>query len=432
MDILEIRRAERCQEFELLDDEFTAGSTDVDRLRIAGVRGSVLRFLRGELGYRVEVLPPTRSLRLNSVDVQKRELRHGDRIEIGGVIIAFREAGKPWPVEPEPVRTGLDLKIGAIPTGAKRTTVPSSPRANTAPKAARTAERDESAARKERAPLRRRKTQPWLLWNALLVGGVLALILIRSLGSRGMQPNVQDLVSLAESQFSRAEYTAALQTLGSAEEKAPDAALRTRIGELRRKIEIAVARAADLPAARAAEADHREIQRFVDVNLGAGASRPAARELLRLTEAWSGRHGALAARHQEVDALRREVEAWRERFFSLAAPGEADRAEDVLFVADRCMRFERRRYSEAIAALDGYVNAHKGEPGTEAVARKLSFLREDGVRWLADHRAAIERMVQRGETARACGELRALLGGDLVPKDWLGDAAERLRALEGR
>lgn len=439
MDTLEIRRGERCQEFELLDAEFTVGSGDDDRLRIKapGITPCMLRFVRGEVGFRVESVESAATFRLNGVDVAKRELRHGDRIECGSVTIAYREEGKPWPVDPEPVRGGLDLKIGAIPTTGR--VAPAAPRrsrskAGAPPRAAsgRRGKREVTPERERetRKPLRRRTQRPWLLWNLLLVVGVLAFVLIRTFGTPGTNP-AGDLVDLAESQHRNLDHARALATLDAAEEKSPDAPLQARIRALRTKIQAEIQRLTDLPAIRAAVASGREIERFVEIHLAAGPSRPAARELIRLADAWRAEYGRTADRSEDVAASARSIDALRARSVAAAQLTEPDSATDVLFSAERLLRFERRRYVEAFGILEAWLAANPDSaPDRETVRARLDQMPAEGVPWFAARRAAIERMVDRKEFERAITELRAYVAGELVPADWLGDTADRLRQLE--
>lgn len=429
MDILEIRRGERCQVFELLDDEFTIGCGDGDRLRVLerGVGPHELRVTRGESGFRVRPDRDGARLVVNGVATKQRELRHGDRLALGGVTIAFREEGKPWPVEPEPVTDGLDLKIGPIaavaPTRAK-------PRAG--PHEARgPAPRDATLAARARA---RSAAPRWLWWNLLLVGGVLALLWVRSVVNAPREPNAGDLVHLAESQHRSLDHEAALATLALAEERFPADPLRPRIEELRRTIRAAMERALDRPAIRRAQFDRDELARVIAFHLAKGPHRPAARELHRLATAWLRNHAELAARSAEVDAMKREVEGWIATHGPAAALGEPDRVEDVVFAAERRLRFELRRYVEAIAILEtwlGGAGATAAEADRRRVRELLAAWRTEGPVWVAGRRATIERMIEAGQRDRAREELATLVEGGLVPTEWLGDAAARLAALRG-
>lgn len=435
MNTLEIRRGERCQVFDLLDAEFTAGCGDNDALRLTGegVGPHQLRFVRTELGYRVEPGRDGAALVVNGVAVARRELRHGDRLAIGPLTIAYREDGKPWPVDPEPVSGGLDLKIA--PIAAKKPSLHGGGAASRAAEGARrahTAVGEGGAAR--RAAKRGGAGKPWILWNLLLVIAVVAFLVIRSLlASRG-EHDARDLVTLAESQHRALDHESALATLALALERFPADPLRPRIVELQRAVRIAMQLRLDLPLIRAAESARIEIDRVVLYYLAKEPNRPAAREVVRLADAWLAAHGALADRSPEVAELKRLVTGARETWSKHAGLGEPDTADDVLFVAERKLRFERRRYLDAFALLDAWLAG----PGASASAADQTRVRtrkqemhDDGPRWIVERRAAIERMLQLGQRDRAREELEALVEDKLVPAEWLGDAAEKLRALRG-
>jgi tetratricopeptide (TPR) repeat protein len=456
MDTLEIQRGARVVVFELLDAEFSIGDGPADSLVVSGVGPAALRVSSTPRGRRVEGA----GLVVNGKPVERRELRHGDRIEIGGVTIAYREADKPWPVEPEPIGAGLDLRIDPIPAkrtaNSARSAAPSTgkARAVAAPTGGRAqpvppvrasapvakgrgrAEREERtdadhgdrAGRRDR---RRSSGSPWLLWNLILVVAVVGFVLMRSMISGKIERDARDLLTLAHSQYRSGDASAALATLGLALERDPDGETRSRIAALRKQIEDAAKLAADAPLVAAAERDHREIERFLEINLAVDPSRAAAREFLRLCDAWLTNHARIADRNADVDRWRSGVKEARRRFEALAAMDTPDTAADVLFVASRCLRFEVRDYRRAIVALESWLqSADADSDGANAVRTELQSLREKGPSWLAEHRAKIERMVDRGETQRAIMELKRLLDGPRVPAEWLGDAASRLSQLE--
>ncbi|MGE0142199.1 MAG: hypothetical protein AB7I19_10095 [Planctomycetota bacterium] len=456
MDTLEIQRGARVVVFELLDAEFTIGDGPADSLVVSGVGPAALRVCSTPRGRRVEGA----GLVVNGKPVARRELRHGDRIEVGGVTIAYREADKPWPVEPEPIGDGLDLRIDPIPakgkgTPARQTAPPAGkPPASVAPLGGRAqqaapirasapvgkgrgrAERtdrtdDDRGDRGGRRDRRRSSGSPWLLWNLVLVVAVVAFVLIRSMSSGKIERDARDLLNLAHSQYRSGDGSAALATLGLALERDPDGETRSKIAALRKQIEDAAKLAADAPLVAAAERDHREIERFLEINLAADPTRPAAREFLRLCDVWLTTHARIADRNADLDRWRSGVKESRRRFEALAAMDTPDTADDVLFVASRCMRFEVRDYRRAIVALESWLSgADENSDGAKAVRTELQSLREKGPGWLAEHRAKIERMVDRGETQRAIMELKRLLDGPRVPAEWLGDAASRLSQLE--
>lgn len=449
MSSLLIRLGRRRKVFQVLDPEFTVGSDEGNALRIQShdVLARHLRFVAVGEGLRVEPLAADAKLTVNGRAAGARELMHGDRIAIGPVELVFWAEGMPRPEDDDPTheadepaadgaaestRSGLELRIDAIPTAAITRAATSPHRRRTA--ATRTRRQAAVESDPPRRVPRRRGMSPTLVWwNAALVALVVGFVLFRLLSSQTKEAGPRDLVTLADSQSAAGDHARALATLQVALGRATDVATRDRIRDLQREIEADLARRADLPSLERARRDAERIRRFVSMYLVEDpSSRPAARELLRMAREWLDEHHAVVSRHDDHRMLIDEIEGYLRRYGGAAGEGTRDTVEDVMFAAARRTRFQPRRFPDAIAILERWLaTAPADAPGRAEVESAIATYREDGQRYVKAQRKLIAQLVAAGQIESAIRELRDVVEHAALP-EWLSDERELLSELEER
>ncbi len=453
---LEIHDAVRRRRFEILDDAFTAGSAEGDVLRLVGdgIDPEHLAFDHDARG-RVRVSARPGAL-LNGEEIVKASLRHGDRIELGPFLVVFCMEGEESPqVAPEEIPAvraaraaarargeGLVLDIAA-PSAVPRS-VPPLPRGRggaggavarrrgEAPRSARRDEAPESSGAARRAPRRRGMPTSMIVWNAMLVTGIVGWLIYRSFAAAPLVRDPEDVIELAEAQWNSGHADEAYATLRAARDRADDQVARRKIDEAVRRLEQRARRLEDLARIRAARDALDELVGFAnDWFRPATDKRPAAREVERRLRDWDERFAAVC---KDYDEGRRVLDASAE-LHAQVAPfhhlDEPDTADDVLFRSDRLTKLRLRRYRQAFEILEAWLAARGDAPGVDRVRQELATLREQGPAWVEDQRAAIERMVQRDEIGRAVTTLRFLVD-EALPPEWLDTLPARLDQLQSR
>lgn len=410
-----IRTGDRSVVYQILEDELTVGCDAANQVRVRaeGVGLCHLRLSRHDGGFRVETEPGC-GLRVNGTRTTSHALQNGDQIEVGEAILVFRTGDG---LEREEVAASApagDIVIAPIrgvpmPRGGAR------------------------AGARSRGSGRRRGMPQWLLFsNLMAVAAIGVFVLVRMLQSSAFGPDPQDLVTLAESQFRNGNVQAARATLDAARESGPDARTRERIDELRARIDTSVHKIADRGVLEPAGDGFTALQAFERAWLTKDPGhRGAARELVRRARSWIERFRDACNRYEEYRPMAASVAELVARYEAAARLDQPDDADDVVFLAETHVRLRQRRYPAAIAVLEQWLaTAAAGSPDAAAVRARLSALHAEGRAWVDDRVRAAERMVERGQTAPAIDELRAVVDQGGLP-EWLDEARALLAKLGG-
>jgi len=219
-------------------------------------------------------------------------------------------------------------------------------------------------------------------------------------------------IELARQQLAAHAPEQALETLEPALRGARGDTLeeaRRLEAELRERL----AERADLAQVDAAKRAHEQLVGFADRYLRDGATRPAARELLRRCAEWTGEFGAACARRPEGRDLLTTVTDLRDRHAAIAATGEPDQAEDVRFAVQVHLSFPFPEHLAALRRYDEYLRAH---PGDEAVRAERDAMLAAGEAWLRGRLQGVDTMLDGGDTFHARGELDRIERWSLLPQ----------------
>jgi len=380
---------------------FVVGSAaDADvRVEWPGIADRQFRFVRTDGGVRIEPVRGGSTVAINGEELFCKDLRSGDRIEVGNVHLRW------LPDAPAAQAVGPVAKA-------------------TRPVARSAAVRPEPAASRRA----RRRGVPTnalvaLVFVALLVA---AFVAYRVLSGSTWPTSPQRYVDLARTQMENGNYQASLDTLAFAMRDATGAT-RTEAQQLDTTIRKLMLETAETPKIVAARSEHDLLLGYVGRYLRDGSTRPAAREFVRLCDAWLRRHAEVCARVSDGKPLLQAIEDQRARHVPLAALQDPDVAADVIFAARTMLRFQWRDYRGAVARLDAFLAA---SPGAEAVRAERAAIVAEGEQWFAGKLRLIDMLLGRGDTDNAAEDIAQLERWSALP-EWEPQLAERKRRLAG-
>jgi hypothetical protein len=390
---LEILSADRKRVFELLDDRLTIGGGAQHSLRLVG--GAEFALTRGARGFRLESTG-ARAITVNGQECRQRELRDGDRIELGSITIVYRDENAP----PEP-------SLPALLEQAAQQLAPAAARTATAGRRAR------NAARPRRGGL------PGWLWASTLlcVAASILFVIVQALDQVSPVPAPADLLALAENQLTRGEPQRALATIDQAL-ASPRIDSRTRQGatQLRARVTTALERQADSAWLAGADRARDLLRQFQQREEPRAPARPFARELIRRADAWLETYGARTKRYPESAAWAAEVEQLRARYAAAAELGAADRAADVLYRADLRSRQTDRPYRLLLEDLDRFAAAATDPADRSAVEQARARYADQARSYVARRLREIEALAARGERDAARRDLDELETTSALPE----------------
>ncbi|MFK7743325.1 MAG: hypothetical protein AB8H80_23620 [Planctomycetota bacterium] len=231
-------------------------------------------------------------------------------------------------------------------------------------------------------------------------------------------------VELARTQFENNRAERALETLAFALKDA-DGMVRREAERLQAKIQrVLLEQSVALQVADASE-QSRQLRTFAEGYLPAGG-RPAARELLRISDAWLREYGEVCSWHPSGKPLLAEVEELRSRYSATAAPGTPETAEDAIFAARARLRFVWRDYVGAFARLDEYLAKH---PDDERVSVARSEFLAAGEEWFEKQLRVLGSAIDRGNTYAVERDLGKLEARAALPQ-WLPRIQELRRRVD--
>ncbi len=379
----------------LTADKVVLGSAaDADlRVKAAGVLPRHLRFVQTSFGHRVEPVRAGATVEVNGEELFCKDLEPGDVITVG------------------------DLELRWLATASPRAAALRAAEPVAAPRPTRRA-----GARRVPA----RGARNWLAISAvfLVVVGA-AAIGLRSCASSTWPHSPQHYVDLARAQLGNNQPQRALDTLDFALRDATGAT-RDEALQLRADIEQAQRERAEQPKIEAARGEHDLLLGFETRYLRDGATRPAARELVRLVDRWLAAHREFCARHSQGDSLLRAAEELRARYVAVAALDQPDSAADVVFAARSKLRFQWREYPAAVGMLDAWLQRQDDAQ----VRRERDAIVSEGEEWLRVKLRSVDVLLERGDRRNAGLDLDQLERWSLLPQ-WRPQVEERRRRLGG-
>lgn len=371
-------------------DEMTLGSGADASIQCTG-RGIALlhlRFVRIARGVRVEPVQPGGSVEVNGEPLFCKDLAADDVIALG------------------------TLELRWIP---EREVVPARPTKGGPRAAVRS-----SASPVARGRARSRGAPTWLMTSGvfavLLVAGILVL---KVLSASNWPHSPSDYVDLAREQLANSQPQRALDTLDVALKNA-NGATREQALALQADIRRLLVERLELPKVQTARQEHELLVSFESRYLGAAIERPAAREFVRLCDAWLREHGDVCRRVADGEPLLRSVEQRRARHLAAAAQGEPETAADVIFAAQSLLRFQWRDYRGAMARLDAFLAR---QPDAAVQAERARMLAE-GEQWLQGKLRTIDSLLERDDLDNAAKDLQALEKWSTLP-EWAASVQER-------
>lgn len=431
MPSLEIYREESRKIYQILDDQIVVGTDPscaicVDADRVAARHARFVSDASGDVV--VESLGP--ALRVNGEVRRRRELAHGDVVHIGSVALVFLADGEPAPIVPKRVLFPPEPDNEPEPADASSLVVApirSVPKAP--PKRLRPSEPSERSSRVRAT--RGTGVPNWMIATLALLGGIAVItISIRVLGATS-QRDADDLLNLAEHKLKLNQVAMAEAYLEQAEQGNPDAAERARIREIRATIQRVVRAKQDARALAAANTAYSgRIMRFKVTYLdGKPERREAAREFLRMLDAWMRDHREVCERSRDGQSMIEEVERMRSRYAGAARMNESDTADDALFRAGRrTRRKDRSNFREAVAILDGWLAANPDSKDVDRVRRQRDDWTRESKQWFEKQTLAIEALARRGYPEDAVERMRFIAEDASLP-EWADAAHQKLAEL---
>jgi len=348
---------------------------DGDRLEIGDGDGAI-RVVRIRGGVRVEPARPGATLSVDGEELFCKDLRTGERADVDGMQLRWLGGGE---------------VAAAAPTPAPREPGGS------------------ALARKARLRAKSSSSLVPALAIAAVVVAVGFLVLNRLSDSTWPQ-TPQHYVDLARAQLENHRPERALASLAFALREATgetrEAALALERDIKRRMVE--QSRAQEAIAARE---EAQSLLAFERRYL-ATPSRPAARECVRLCDAWLADYRELCGWHPDAKDLLPNIEQLRDRHAATAAPGTPDEAEDVVFAAEALLRFRWRQYRAAMERLDAFLATH---PGDALVTATRARLVEEGGDWFRQCLRDVDTMLARKDVSGARRALHNLEHFSLLP-----------------
>lgn len=435
---LELLLAGRKRVFELLDDRLTVGTKPENELRVPG--GVEFVVSRAVQGFRLEAQTGG-PIRVNGVECGEHELQDGDRIEVGDVVLVYRDertkrtsaehgssappsrpaseqakrpqpqrppaqpqqqSAQPQPKAPPEPPAQPPLDVGKLLEQSARKLAPSA--AGAGPVAA-------AARRRGRPSTRAPGGMPGWLWFSSLacVAAVLVWLLVQGLSSSAFSRTPKDLLALAENQLAQGAPQRALATLDLAlADPRIDSLTRTQASNLRQRVATALERQSDAATLASADRGRDLLVLFVDREQARAPARAFARTVVRRADSWLAEYGETVRRHPDARAWADQVMALRERFAPAARLSEPDDAEDLLYRAELTSRQSNRPYRELLQALDAYLASAPDGPDAARVRDARARHLREATSYVTARLRELARGVERGRIADVRAELDRL------------------------
>ncbi len=365
-----------------------ASGKGVEVAAAGDARGAELRIVPTRAGFRLEPVRPGAMVQVGGQELFCKDLADGDAFAVEGRRVVFRS----------------DVVAAARPSGAA---AQDGRRPSDMPPS-----RSEVVARTRERSRRERVSKPLLasfVSLALLVGFVALRWL--DVATSGHDP--EELLVFATLDFERGQYASARQRIEEAVRDG-DLEVRAKATELRARID-AVEKQAEAAAVlqRAREAAE-SLRSFEDRYARNGLERPAARELLRMCDAWSAEHAQRVLAADGGAALLAAVKAQRDRAEAKAEASQPENAADAAFAARARLRFVVREYKAAVARIDAFVAAH---PDDVLARSEADAIRAEGKAWIENQVARLLQQLDRGEVDRVREESQQIERLAVLP-DW--------------
>lgn len=365
-----------------------AAGRGVEVVGAADARNAEVRVVPTRAGLRLEPVRAGAMVEVSGQQLFCKDLVDGDAFVVGACKVVFRS-------------DSMAAAVGATARGPATSGARPNSHASRAHAAA--ASRDRSA--------RERSSKP-LLVSLVSLSIVCAIVALRWLDSATSRRDPAELLTFAKIQFESGQYDRARATLddavrdGDPDIRAEADRIRARIDQVEREA------AATLLVSRAREAQE-SLASFEDRYARQGLERPAARELLRMCDAWLADHEAAIGGSVDGKSLVASVRARRERAVAKAEFGSPESAADAIFAARARLRFVVREYKAAVARIDAFCASH---PEAADAAAEALAIRQEGKAWLERQVARMSQSVDRGEVARAREELAQIDQHSVLPE----------------
>lgn len=404
---LHIYVGERSKRYQILDPEITIGPGEDDdlRLKTKGMVPGQLTITEEEDGYVIRNTADSEfKLWINGRQVEEHLLMDEDNIEVGKMRIEFAWQGA---VRAEKFSTNVS--------------------------------RNKRVAKARKARHERQASGPNLkLLSMVLLGalaiGIPAVIWLQE-AEFGQSPS--EMISFAEGRYELLRYEEAESYLARAERSGPSAEELIAIERLRKRIASAVEKNTDRPMLAKATRSFTLIQRFEMQYLKDDPGRrEACRELMREIAEWNSAYKEVCNRHRDepqyLDMLN-QLQGLEIKYRSAAELSDSDNETDVLFAAGRKVRLRLRRYAQAVALLEAWL-----EKNVESASRRGTEVRStidkyhgECIGWVADKIVESRALAERGNLADAISIMQVIVEECALP-DSLHAAKNQLAALKSR
>lgn len=380
-------------------DVMTFGSSAEASVRCtgAGIEPLHVRLVRAGDHVRVEPVRHGATVDVNGEPLFCKDLEPGDEIEFGGCMLR-------WIV-----------KRGATPAAGRHAPAPRAPVRTPAPRA-----KAPAAPAPRTRTARSRGTPAWMMVSGVVVLVLAGIVLALQAFAKSSWPHTpQDYVDLAREQLANSQPQRALDTLDVALAHA-EGGTRDQALKLQADIRRLLVERTEVPKVQTARREQELLASYEARYLQGAAERPAAREFVRLCDAWLAQHGDLCRRIAEGNSLVQFVEQVRTRYVTAAALGEPDTAADVIFAAQSKLRFQWRDYRSAVARLDAFLAQH----ADEAVQAERARMIADGEQWLQGKLKFLDQLIARGDRDNAERDLQQIEQWSMLP-EWEPMVKER-------
>ncbi len=353
-------------------------------------RGAELRISPTRSGLRLE---PVRAGAMVEVDGESlfcKDLEDGDSFSVGTARVVFRSDA------PAAMRSGGSAASAGRSSGAGSPPPPS---------------RGEAAVRARQRSSRERTSKP-LLFSLVSLSLLAAFVALRWMDSATSGRDPEELLVFAALDFERGQYASARQRIDEAVREG-DLDVRAKAAELRARIDAVEKQAEAASLVQRAREEQETLRAFEDRYARNGLERPAARELLRMCDAWIAANSQRLAGSSGGDSLVASVRAQRDRAAQKAEASQPETAADAAFAARARLRFVVREYKAAVARIDAFVASH---PDDAFAVSEAAAIRAEGKEWIAKQATRLLQQLDRGDVDRVREELQQIERFAVLPE----------------